>query len=157
MIFVGYQGVGKSTLVKSDKRYIDLESGNFWYDHGNGTLQRDELWYLPYCNIAEDLSRQGFRVFVSSHKVVRDRLNLGSETIYAIYPHEKLKDLWIKKLEDRYNLSGLNKDYKAYINAKNIFSENIKEIANSITNHIVIDDMNYDLGELIESNINKGE
>ena len=28
MIVIGYQGIGKSTL----KGYIDLESGNFWYN-----------------------------------------------------------------------------------------------------------------------------
>lgn len=56
MIFIGYQGIGKSTLAGYN-RYIDLESGNFWI---NG--KRDENWYIPYCNIAEHLSEQGYRV-----------------------------------------------------------------------------------------------
>lgn len=31
MIIIGYQGIGKSTLAHEDNKYIDLESGNFWY------------------------------------------------------------------------------------------------------------------------------
>ena len=154
MIFIGYQGLGKSTLAKNDKRYIDLESGNFWYDHGDGILKRDELWYLPYCNVAEDLSRSGFRVFVSSHEVVRNRLKQGSETIYAIYPQEHLKEQWIKKLKDRYDSSGLDKDYKAWKNAEDRFIDNIIELENSVMYRIQLGDMNYNLGQLIDLYIN---
>lgn len=150
MIFVGYQGIGKSTLAKADNRYIDLESTNFWYDHGDGILKRDDLWYLPYCNIAEDLSRQGYRVFTSSHEVVRNRLKQGNETVYGIYPQKQLKNEWIQKLYDRYLVSGLDKDYKAWKNAEDRFVENTEEISNSFMYHIEIEAMDYDLGTLID-------
>ena len=52
MIIIGYQGIGKSTLAGKDNKFIDLESGNFWV---NG--ERVENWYIPYCQIAEHLSK----------------------------------------------------------------------------------------------------
>lgn len=32
MIIIGYQGIGKSTIVRNAKGYIDLESSNFRYN-----------------------------------------------------------------------------------------------------------------------------
>ena len=154
MIFVGYQGIGKSTLSKKDVRYIDLESSNFWYDHGDGILKRDKLWYLPYCNVAEDLSRQGYRVFTSSHEVVRNRLKQGNEYVCGIYPQEHLKDEWIEKLHSRYLLSESDKDYKAWKNAEDRFLENIQEIRDSFMFHIELEHMDYNLGDLIDEAIN---
>lgn len=54
-IVVGYQGVGKSTLAYHNRSVIDLESSNFFVDG-----KRDEKWYIPYCNIARSLARQGY-------------------------------------------------------------------------------------------------
>ena len=76
MIIIGYQGIGKSTLAKNSLKYIDLESGNFWI---NG--ERDEQWYKPYCNIANHLSAQGYTVFTSSHKEVREELKNSNEIV----------------------------------------------------------------------------
>ena len=64
MIYSGYQGIGKSTLCKNDRRFIDLESSNFFIDG-----KRDENWYKVYANIAKDLSDSGFNVFIASHKI----------------------------------------------------------------------------------------
>ena len=66
MIYVGYQGIGKSSIAGKNK-CIDLESGNFWVDG-----KRDENWYIIYCNIAQHLSEQGYNVFLSSHKLLID-------------------------------------------------------------------------------------
>ena len=70
MIIIGYQGIGKSTLANCNLNYVDLESSNFYIDG-----KRADDWYKPYCKIAEHLSQQGYYVFVSSHKVVRDELS----------------------------------------------------------------------------------
>ena len=144
MIFIGYQGIGKSTLA-GHNRYIDLESGNFWINS-----KRDENWYIPYCNIAEHLSEQGYRVFTSSHEVVRNCLTTSKEDCFVVYPALHLKDEWIAKLKARYENSKLDKDYKAYMNAVDRYEDNIKEIANSGFNCIQIDSMDYNLDELIE-------
>lgn len=144
MIIIGYQGIGKSTLAGTS-RYVDLESGNFWV---NGTRAAD--WYIPYCQIAVHLSQQGFLVFVSSHEVVRKQLRDCGETVLVCYPCLGLKDEWIDKLQLRYNCSGLEKDYKALMNAKDRYFENINELmCESKFQHVVLDNMDYDLDKLI--------
>lgn len=147
MIFIGYQGIGKSTLA-GNGRYIDLESGNFWI---NG--KRDENWYIPYCHIAEHLSEQGYRVFTSSHEVVRNYLSTSNEDCFVVYPALHLKDEWIAKLKLRYENSKLDKDYKAYMNAVDRYEDNIKEIMDCGFIRIQIDNMDYNLDELIEKAI----
>ena len=144
MIVIGYQGIGKSTL-STLKGYIDLESGNFWY---NG--QRPWGWYIYYCQIAEDLSRQGYVVFVSSHKEVREFLKNSKEEVIIVFPSLSLKNDWIEKLKNRYNESQKDKDYKAWKNAEDRYEENITELMQSGYKFIEIKDMNYDLKELIE-------
>lgn len=145
MIIIGYQGIGKSTLASRDICYIDLESGNFWVDG-----KRAEDWYKPYCQIAEHLSQQGYAVFTSSHEVVRERLKNSTETVVIVYPAVELKDEWIAKLEKRYQESGLEKDYKALMNAKDRYAENIQELENcGIPYKIVLRSIDYDLDEVI--------
>lgn len=149
MIIVGYQGIGKSTLAKNGNGYIDLESSNFWI---NG--KRADDWYIPYCSIAIHLAQQGYIVFTSSHQVVRDYLaSLGNAVKLGVCtPAFYLKDAWIKKLEDRYNNTKLDKDYKAWQNALDRYDENIKEIRDSkIFNHLIITDIDYDLEHAVES------
>lgn len=144
MIVIGYQGIGKSTLANKDLRFIDLESGNFWVDG-----KRADNWYKPYCQIAEHLSKQGYIVFTSSHEVVRKQLVNSEEQVICCAPDLSLKDAWIQKLRIRYEESQLEKDYKAYMNAKERFAENIKEIADSGFGVLWLVDMNYDLCDLV--------
>ena len=145
MIVIGYQGIGKSTLAGRERRYIDLESGNFWVDG-----KRADDWYKPYCKIAEHLSQQGYIIFTSSHEVVREQLKNSVETVVVVYPAIELKDQWIERLWNRYQESGLDKDYKAYANAKARYAENIQELENSdIKYHIVLRSMDYDLDDIL--------
>lgn len=145
MIIIGYQGIGKSTLAGKNG-CIDLESGNFWVDG-----KRADDWYVPYCQIANHLSQQGYTVFVSSHEVVRNELLKSGEHVVAIVPSPKLKDEWIKKLKDRYERTGLEKDFKAWKNAEDRYVENIIEIAEGCYNTIVLYGMDYILSDVIAS------
>ena len=62
------------------------------------------------------------------------------------YPSIELKDFWIKKLELRYQKTGLEKDYKALMNAKDRFEDNIKELSEeAMFYHMVIGEKDYDL------------
>ena len=140
MIVIGYQGIGKSTLAGRDNKFIDLESGNFWVDG-----KRADDWYKPYCQIAEHLSQQGYTVFTSSHEVVRKQLENSKEDVVIVFPSLTLKDEWIDKLERRYAESGLEKDYKALMNAKDRYEENIKELNNDNLSTQVLTQMSYDL------------
>ena len=150
MIIIGYQGIGKSTLAKSKPGYIDLESGCFWY---NGDRIKD--WYIYYCQIAEHLSGQGNVVFVSSHKQVRDYLKESNERVICIYPSILLAEDWKLKLHHRYNLTKMNKDYKAWMNAEKNYNENISHLMLCGIPHIEINAMDYDLEKLIVESIRR--
>ena len=151
MIVIGYQGIGKSTLAARNLKYIDLESSNFWFDDPETKQRvRHSNWYEMYCNVAEDLSKQGYFVFVSSHQPVRERLSKSEEYVITCVPSLDLKEQWLEKLHIRFKESGLEKDYKAYMNALDRFTENITEIINSGFDALVINDMHYDLRNLIE-------
>lgn len=148
MIIIGYQGIGKSTLAAQDITCIDLESGNFWYNV-NGKQLRDDMWYVPYCNIAESLSAQGYDVLVSSHSAVRRQLAHTPEHVVAVVPALNLKDKWIDKLRDRYEYTHKDKDLKALLNAEELYTTNIEDIKLSCPNVIEITHMNYQLGLMI--------
>lgn len=151
MIVVGYQRIGKSTLASKSFRYIDLESSSFWFDDPETKQKiRHIMWYVMYCNVAEDLSRQGYTVFVSSHQPVRERLLKSDEYVITCVPALDLKDKWIEKLRLGYENSGLEKDYKAYMNAADRFTENVTEIMNSGFDVLEIRDMDYDLKTLLD-------
>lgn len=145
MIVIGYQGIGKSSLAGRNHRFIDLESGNFWVDG-----KRADDWYKPYCQIAEHLSQQGYIVFTSSHEVVREQLKNSNELIVVVYPSLELKSEWISKLQERYDRTGLQKDYKALMNAIDRYDDNIKELENYCQNTsmvcgLALTKMGYDL------------
>lgn len=60
MIVIGYQGIGKSTLVKENNSFIDFESSNFKIDG-----KRPVGWEQMYCEAALDLRQQEHIVFHS--------------------------------------------------------------------------------------------
>ena len=147
MIIIGYQGIGKSSISCAENNCIDLESSNFWYND-----KRDKWWYVYYCNLAVDLSEQGFTVFVSSHKEVRDYLlNFIDEgTIICMFPEPYLKDKWIEKLENRYKKDPSEKNYKALMNTKDRFEENVNEMRASGYLYYGISDMDYNLLDIVK-------
>lgn len=153
MIIVGYQGIGKSTLADKDLKYIDLESSNFFVDG-----KRADNWYAVYCKIAVSLSDQGYDVFVSSHQVVRDELSkIPYVEKMIVCPSVELKDVWINKLQVRYessiNPQEKDKNYKAYMNAVDRYEDNIRELMAEKSFEIcVIKNMNYDLEKCINGN-----
>lgn len=147
MIYVGYQGIGKSS-ISGKNNCIDLESGNFWI---NG--KRVKGWHKVYCNIAEHLSNQGYKVFMSSHRDVREELNRRKVDFKVICPSLNLKEQWINRLQERYDKTQLEKDYKALMNAKLKYDENIIELLKE--NYVIqIQNINYNLNDLLGSESN---
>lgn len=159
MIIIGYQGIGKSTAAKDDLHYIDLESTNFRVGP-NG--EKDEHWYAAYANIALDLSRQGYRVFTSSHAVVRQWLGEHQRVddfIFICYPSIGLKEEWIERLQCRFNQTNLRKDELALLNAKDRYVDNIREMMLDGEKYnfipLEIKGMTYDLKSFIEASFNQ--
>ena len=150
MIIVGYQGIGKSTMATSDWRCIDLESTCF-RDRRNQFVRPND-WYVYYCQIAEDLSRQGYIVFVSSHEVVRNFLrDYCDEWTVCIYPSILLADEWKQKLKERYQASQKDKDYRAWMNAEDRYRENITGLMMCGIPHVEIGRMDYNLADLVQT------
>lgn len=152
VIFIGYQGIGKSSVCNQYDDYIDLESSCFRLENG----YRPDDWFKYYVNIAFDLAAQGKRVFVSSHEVVRDEIaskiaNYKNITIVVVFPHVKLKDDWIDRLEQRYIKNPTKKNKLALLNAKDSFEQNIFDLTRySLENKFIaflINEIDYDLHE----------
>ena len=143
MIICGYQGIGKLTAAGKNN-VIDLESSNFFVDG-----RRDDNWYIVYANIAKHLSDQGYVVMTSSHKVFRDYLDYCQIEYITISPSVELKEKWIEKLQSRYDAEPSDKNFKALMNTKNCYEENVKDLQKG--SYCIIDDINYNLIELIEN------
>ena len=154
MIITGYQGIGKNTFTENDYKIIDLESSSFWNENNKERFRHND-WYVYYCQVAEHLSKQGYIVFISCHPVVREYLSKHTtEKFCAIFPSLDLKTEWIKRLEDRYDSTKSNKDLKALEHAKEFYDNDIYELYYECfkwySNSIKIDNINYDLKELVE-------
>lgn len=145
MIIIGYQGIGKSSVSGIQSECIDLESSNFW---NNG--KRPDDWYIYYCNIALDLSRQGYTVFTSSHKEVRDYLLGTTYDIVTVFPETWLEEEWIARLRCRYDNEPSEKNYKALMNAVDRYRDNINELRDWGGLYYGIQDTNYNLIDIVE-------
>lgn len=154
MIYSCYQGVGKSTryhqklfrvhgedLISDIK--IDLESSNFFVDG-----ERPDNWYKIYCNIARDLSKQGYAVFISSHKQVREWMNACGIPFVSVSPAVELKDVWLKKLEERYSLDPTDKNSKALAQARLYYERDVIDMQRE-KYPLVLNGEQYALNELI--------
>ena len=145
MIIIGYPGIGKSSISNSDTRCIDLESSNFFVDD-----KRPDDWYKYYVQIAQHLSAQGYTVFVSSHKVVRDELKAtNAEDVAVCFPNTNLKEQWVERLCDRYKRTRLDKDLRAAMNVEQNYLSNIVELYDEAIKNgwmmIAIGTTDYDL------------
>lgn len=164
MIIIGYPGIGKTTLAASywydsekggPKGIIDLESNNFH-------AMRGDFISDIYCRAAENLSRQGYVVFVSSHEGVQTMLRASKELVYVCHPAKHLRPKWTEKLRQRYldscYFESNNIDLKTIEESKNLaayhhvcdhYDEDIEALDNNGFKQIIIDDMDYDLGALV--------
>ena len=153
MLIIGYQGIGKSTTVKTTPgKYIDLESTCFYAENGT----RPDDWYVYYCNTALDLSKQGYDVFVSSHNCVQEYLSkhIKNDYLIAIVPSIDLKEQWIERLYNRYLFNSSDKNYRAWKNAEDCYIKNITSIYNNkflFNDIITLDSLEYNLDGIIFS------
>lgn len=148
MIIIGYPGIGKSTLAGRYKEYIDLESSHF----NNVLGEKRSSWYIPYCRVAEDLSRQGYRVFVSCHREVQEYFNKSNEYVMVIYPAIELKEQWLDKVKKRFENEPSIKNAKALESVDTHYNTHIKSLINSpFENKLELKDMNYTLDNEIDN------
>ena len=152
MIIIGYPGVGKTSLAGRYNQYIDLESSNFNDAFG----EKPSGWFIPYCKVAEDLSKQGYRVFVSCHKEVQEYFSKSDEYVMVLYPDIKLKEQWLDRVKERFENDTSKKNKKAMENVEKHWDTQINSLNNSPFEHkLVLKDMNYILDNEIDNFILK--
>ena len=122
MIVVGYQGIGKSSHTLP-YQFIDLESSNF-----NTHAVKDDWWQYMYVDTAIHLNNQGYNVWLSSHKCVRNALNDQRVRFGVILPELQMKNIWLEKLERRYKTTEEEEDLRALTRAKEHFDDDIKDL-----------------------------
>lgn len=148
MIIIGYPGVGKTSLAGRYNQYIDLESSN-WNSPDN---TKPDMWWWSYGKVAEDLSRQGYRVFVSCHPSVQKYFEESNEYVMVLYPSLELKEEWIKRVTDRYDRDRSMKNLAALNNVELYYDKQISSLNNSpFKNKLVLKYMNYTLDNEIDN------
>lgn len=153
MIIAGYPCIGKSSLALERADVIDLESSIFCDDKGD----RDPNWYIQYCKVAEYLSKQGYIVFVSSHSNVTAYLLTHTNEVFCIiYPSLALRDLWILKLMNRYQMNHSDKNLRAVERATEFYKQDILNIIDLWLNKnklfyraYEIQSINYNLSDIV--------
>lgn len=165
MIIIGYPGIGKSSVAGIENGIIDLESHLFHKSSNTINGSDDYNWAKRYCDVACDLSNQGFTVCVSSHEEVRNYLEahpqryLGHAAI--VYPcgAEEMKYSWIYRLEERYYLTRredatphwtVEKNYCAWQHAKECYDLDILLMKGSSLFKYEITELPYDLKDVID-------
>lgn len=148
MVIIGFPAIGKSSYQKDQARFttwegpkcIDLESSDF---------VKCPNWEVSYANTAIDLSNQGFDVFCSSHKLVREALLKKKEDgeldkLFIIYPSITVYDAWLTRCKNRYYTTKLEKDSRSLARVQNFFQADVMELdeevkAGKYTDACVID------------------
>ena len=133
MIIIGYPCIGKSSFCENFTEFVDLESSCF--------SKTNPLWYKDYCTVARDLESQGYNVFVSSHKEVREELAPYQKSIkiVEILPTLEMRDIWVTRVSNRYinTLSAKDKAARDFI-IKNYTSGIEDMMADSIEKKVFI-------------------
>ncbi|MBQ2175781.1 MAG: hypothetical protein II453_12225, partial [Alphaproteobacteria bacterium] len=101
-----------------------------------------------YCNIACDLSKQGYAVFISSHKLVREWLKKIGMPFVSVSPAVEMKDIWLKKLEERYRLDPTDKNNKALVQAREYYERDVADMQRD-EYPLILHGENYALNVLI--------
>ena len=119
MIYVGYPCIGKSSIAGRED-FIDLDSSLF----NDGT----EGWEERYVNVAIDLSNQGYNVFLSSHKQVRDTLKEKEISYTCVFPEMCLFDAWFDRCAERFKEHPTDKNLKALAHVARHYKEDIADL-----------------------------
>lgn len=107
---------------------------------------------FPYCKIAEDLSKQGYRVFVSCHKEVQEHFSRSDEYVMVLYPAIELKEQWLNRVRERFENEPSIKNAKALKAVDKYYDIQINSLNNSSFEHkLVLKDMSYILDNEIDN------
>lgn len=112
-IISAFPGIGKTTLVQTNKNYIDLESSDYKWIDINKTLSIEERkgtaktinpdFPENYIKKIMELTDMGFNVLISSHKEVREALQAQGIEYTIVLPSLDMKEEMISRYLSRGN------------------------------------------------------
>lgn len=112
-IISAFPGIGKTTLVQTNKNYIDLESSDYkWIDidkelsieERKGTAKTTNPDFPEnYIKKIIELTDMGFNVLISSHKEVREALQARGIKYTIVLPSLDMKEEMINRYLSRGN------------------------------------------------------
>lgn len=143
MIYCGYQGCGKSTYCKAHPdTTVDLDSSNF---------TKKEHWEYLYVAIAHMLSNSGYKVFISAHQVVINRLVEQNIEFELLLPMQNAK-AWRNRLEFRYNINPIQANMNAILDFDKNYEKDMAfyETLNC-KKHYISAKIVTDIAEMVES------
>ena len=112
-IISAFPGIGKTTLVQTNKNYIDLESSDYKWIDIDKTLSIEERkgtaktinpnFPENYIKKIVELTSMGYNVLISSHKEVREALQSRSIKYTIVLPSLDMKEEMINRYLSRGN------------------------------------------------------
>lgn len=136
MIYVGYLCIGKSSISGRDG-FIDLEFSLF----NDGSKD----WAKKYVAVANDLSDQGYYVFVSYHKEVREELRKLGCPFLCIFPDYLLEDVWYDRMAKRFKKNPSDKNLRALQRCATSFKQDIADLKTEDSIAVITDPEYNDL------------
>lgn len=147
MIIFGYPGIGKTSIARSDYRFIDLDSSDPFIRWRWSMKRKD--WVTDYCNVALMLSRQGYYVLVSTHPEIIRHLMGHNEDYCFVYPDASISEEWTKRLRARYYDNPNRSTHNAYVRARDHLVEDYQQLEKLHGKRLVIKSMDYELKKYI--------
>ena len=92
MIICGFPGTGKTTMAKSH--------GGCWVDLESTPFEKD---WTRYAKVADHMSRQGYKVMVSTHKELLREFEAAEISYTVVVPPIEDKEEYIARYEHRGN------------------------------------------------------
>lgn len=97
-IISGFAGIGKSTLAR-DCVVVDLESTPFTQ---STNIDKDKIWDA-YIDVALHMQNNGYKVVVSAHNQLRERMQERNIDYVFVSPDVSTKEEYIKRYIERKN------------------------------------------------------
>lgn len=112
-VISAFPGIGKTTLVQTNKNYIDLESSDYKWVDIDKTLSIEERkgtaktinpdFPENYIQKIIELTDMGFNALISSHKEVREALQAQGIEYTIVLPSLDMKEEMINRYLSRGN------------------------------------------------------
>lgn len=98
MLIAGFPGTGKSSYCNIDADYMPQ---GFATDSDSSKFDKSEFPQNYIEHIKEKMAEGYARIFISSHKLVRDALVENGLDFTLVYPKQELKEEYLNRYKER--------------------------------------------------------